>query len=26
MSPEATLEIQVRYRDCDPLGHVNNAV
>ncbi len=26
MPPEATLEIQVRYRDCDPLGHVNNAV
>ncbi|MBI5488530.1 MAG: acyl-CoA thioesterase [Deltaproteobacteria bacterium] len=26
MSPEVTTEIPVRYRDCDPLGHVNNAV
>jgi acyl-CoA thioester hydrolase len=26
MSPEVTTEILVRYRDCDPLGHVNNAV
>jgi len=26
MKAEATLEIHVRYRDCDPLGHVNNAV
>jgi len=26
MSPEVTTTIEVRYRDCDPLGHVNNAV
>ena len=26
MFPEVTTEIDVRYRDCDPLGHVNNAV
>jgi acyl-CoA thioester hydrolase len=26
MPPQATLDILVRYRDCDPLGHVNNAV
>jgi acyl-CoA thioester hydrolase len=26
MSPEVTTTIDVRYRDCDPLGHVNNAV
>ena len=24
--PEVFTEIVVRYRDCDPLGHVNNAV
>ncbi len=26
MPAQATLDILVRYRDCDPLGHVNNAV
>jgi acyl-CoA thioester hydrolase len=26
MTPEVVTEIQVRFRDCDPLGHANNAV
>jgi len=26
MLPKISFDLRVRYRDCDPLGHVNNAV